>query len=94
MNKQRATPPVIGPPKVNPVSVPSSARSSVCCGTEQSSSNFTTLLKATPSPVPSTPKGGNYEQYHDMLDQHKQKMVEGERNLDEWNKSIDIDLSN
>ncbi|CAF1193266.1 unnamed protein product [Adineta ricciae] len=69
VNKQRATPPVIGQPKVNPVSVPSSARSS-----------------ATPSPVPSTPKAGNYEQFHDLLDEHKQKMAEGERNLDEWNK--------
>ena len=52
------------------------------------------MFKATPSPVPSTPKAGNYEQYHDLLDGHKQKMAEGERNLDQWNKSSDIALLN
>jgi hypothetical protein len=35
---------------------------------------------------------GNYDQYHDMLDRHKQKMADGEQNMDEWNKSIDIDV--
>jgi hypothetical protein len=51
-------------------------------------------LKAAPSPVPSTPKVGNYDQYHEILDQHKQQMVDGERNMDNWNKSIDIDIKN
>jgi hypothetical protein len=27
-----------------------------------------------------------------MLDRHKQKMADGEQNMDEWNKSIDIDV--
>ena len=45
------------------------------------------------------PKGANYDSYNDMLDRHKQKMVDGERNMDEWQKSMnsiimDIDLKN
>jgi hypothetical protein len=46
------------------------------------------VIKAAPSPVPSAPKAGNYDQYHDILDRHKQKMADGERNMDEWNKGM------
>ena len=46
--------------------------------------------KVNPSPIPSAAKLGNYRQYHELLDQHKQQMADGERNMDEWNKSSDI----
>ncbi|CAF1188713.1 unnamed protein product [Rotaria sordida] len=39
------------------------------------------------SPIPNVAKAGNYDQYHELLDQHKQKMAEGERNMDQWNKT-------
>jgi hypothetical protein len=45
-------------------------------------------LKAAPSPIPSAAKAGNYDQYHEILDRHKEKMADGERNMDEWNKSM------
>jgi len=45
-------------------------------------------LKVAPSPVPSAAKAGNYDQYHEILDRHKQKMTDGEQKIDEWNKSI------
>jgi hypothetical protein len=48
----------------------------------------------TPSPTPSAAKAGNYDQYHEILDRHKQKMVDGERNMDDWNKSIYKDIGN
>ncbi|CAF3681032.1 unnamed protein product [Rotaria sordida] len=38
------------------------------------------------SPIPNVAKAGNYDQYHELLDQHKQKMADGERNMDQWNK--------
>ncbi|CAF4682464.1 unnamed protein product [Rotaria sp. Silwood1] len=41
---------------------------------------------AAASPTSSAAKAGNYDQYHELLDQHKQKMADGERNMDEWNK--------
>jgi len=44
-------------------------------------------LKVAASPVPSAAKAGNYDQYHEILDQHKQKMTDGEQKMDEWNKS-------
>jgi hypothetical protein len=44
--------------------------------------------KVVASPVPSAAKAGNYDQYHEVLDRHKQKMADGERNMDEWNKSM------
>lgn len=44
------------------------------------------IAKVPPSPIPSTPKAGNYAQYHGILDVHKQNMADGERNMDEWNK--------
>lgn len=95
-NKQRVTPPVIAQPKMNQVSTPSSSRESVCQLLEYFI-EFTFLFKKKPkaaaSPVPSAPKAGNYDQYHDILDRHKQKMADGERNMDEWNKSI-IDFPN
>ncbi|CAF1122215.1 unnamed protein product [Rotaria sordida] len=39
------------------------------------------------SPIPNVAKAGNYDQYHELLDQHKQKMADGERNMDQWNKT-------
>ncbi len=51
-------------------------------------------LKVAPSPVPSAAKAGNYDKYHEILDQHEQKMSDGERNMDEWNKSICKDIKN
>jgi hypothetical protein len=44
-------------------------------------------LKAAPSPIPSAAKAGSYDQYHEILDRHKEKMANGERNMDEWSKS-------
>lgn len=43
-------------------------------------------FKVPPSPVPNGAKAGNYVQYYELLDRHKQKMVDVERNMDEWNK--------
>ena len=40
------------------------------------------FFKVPPSPVPSTPKPGNYAQYHEVLDAHKQKIADGERRMD------------
>ena len=41
--------------------------------------------------VPSTPsavaKHADYESHYEQLERHKIKMAEGERKLDEWNKS-------
>jgi hypothetical protein len=48
--------------------------------------------QVAPSPVPGAPRVGNYEQYHDILDRHKQKMADGERNMDDWNKGTDITI--
>ncbi|CAF2765027.1 unnamed protein product [Rotaria sp. Silwood2] len=46
------------------------------------------------SPTPSAAKAGNYDQYHELLDQHKQKMVDGERNMDQWNKINQVQKPN
>ncbi|CAF1068990.1 unnamed protein product [Adineta steineri] len=46
------------------------------------------------SPIPSTPKAGNYDQYHAFLDQHKQKMADGERNMDDWTKNNQMQQPN
>jgi hypothetical protein len=46
-------------------------------------------LQVVPSPSLNVAKGVNYSQYHEQLDQLKQKIVESEKKMDEWNKSID-----
>ncbi|CAM4777694.1 unnamed protein product [Rotaria magnacalcarata] len=40
---------------------------------------------AAASSIPSAAKAVNYDQYHELLDQHKQKMTDEERNMDQWN---------
>ncbi len=49
---------------------------------------FLEQTQVAASPTPSAGKISSYDQYHEVLDQHKQKMADGERNMDEWNKGL------
>ncbi|CAF0981137.1 unnamed protein product, partial [Didymodactylos carnosus] len=70
-NNAVAPTPVLLPHKLEP----SNNNNSPVSGRESAASK--------PSPIVEG-KGGNYDFYHDQLDQHAQRMVEGERRMYEW----------
>jgi hypothetical protein len=72
---------------MNQVSNPSSAKESVCSiSCYIISFSFSQKIQVVTSTSYNVAKAGNPIQYHEQLDQLKQKISENEKKMDEWNK--------